>query len=153
MALKGKLVNFYERKDSVTGRPSKRWVWEVTGSPSEVERYATEQGENVRKDEVTGKFLFFTTKFPGVRETEIKRVVLADGTVLYNLNMMEKNLQIEIAKIDKIAQLEAELEVFGIPPAGQPQRARISTQPAPAIANAVETEEVVEGQENLGEAM
>lgn len=154
MSIKATLTSTYKKVNQVSGRNETRFVWELTGAPSEIERYATEQGENARKNESTGKYLFFNKQFPGVKVTELERVVLENGTVIYRVNMLEKTLQIESAKVNEIARLEAYLDVYGVAPAGQPQMIRPTAQPTVATP-AAETMEptVIEGQEALGEAM
>lgn len=154
MSLKLTIKSSYKKANPVTGRMETRFVWNISSnSPKELEAYQLEQGDNFRADE-NGKPLFFSKQYPGTRNAELERTSLADGSIIYRINMLEKTLKIQDMMIGKLAELEAQAEFYGnnlaAAQAGPATRPAI---PAPAT-EALETETAgTEGQQNLGDAI
>lgn len=143
MPLKITLKSSYKKLNATSGMRETIWVWNVTSaSPKDIDRYCEEQGDRlVRDTENNNTPLFFNKNFPGVRQTELERVVLADGTVLYRVNMLEKTLQVEGLKVAEIAKLEAYLEVYGTStarPIPAPKAAAPIAEPAPEVVETTE---------------
>lgn len=160
MSLKLTIKSSYKKTNNITGRRETRFVWNVTSnSPKELEAYQTEQGDNYRADE-NGKPMFFSKQYPGTRNAELERVILTDGTVIYRISMLEKDLRIQTIMIDKLAELEAQAEFYGnsVAAAQTAPNARPGAAAAPAT-EPLEAEPVgaeaagAEGQQNLGDAL
>lgn len=60
MSLKIQKINKYRTKNGTD-----RYVYEVSGSKAELKQYEEVQGAYYKTDDVTGKPLFFTSKFVG----------------------------------------------------------------------------------------
>lgn len=134
MSLKVILLDTYKKVNTATNRRETRYVWTVSGDPKSIERYITEQGENFRAD-TSGKPQFFNKEYPGTRNAELQRVVLADGTIIYKISMLEKTLRIEGLKDTELAKLEAQAEFNGgvvatapIPQAPRPEPAKAAIE-------------------------
>lgn len=134
MSLKLTIKTSYKKLNNVTGRRETRFVWTIsTNSPKELEAYRLEQGDNFREDE-NNKPLFFSKQYPGTRNAELERVTLTDGTVIYRISMLEKELKIQDMMLGKLAELEAQAEFYGNTVAAAPAGPAIRTiQNAPEI--------------------
>ena len=98
MALLAKLVGSYRKP--VTG--TKVFRFNVTGTDAELQEFETAQGDNYRLDDVTGKPLWFTTRYTGDTVQLIitkDNNVIADDTEMSKLQSLVEQFGAETAKL------------------------------------------------------
>lgn len=107
MALKAKLVGSYRKPQSGT----KVFRFNVTGSDKELEQFETAQGDNYRIDDVTGKPLWFSTRYISDNVDLIitsENKVVADDTEMSKFQSLVEQYGIDTAKLILSMQAKAE---------------------------------------------